>query len=113
MFLFFLIRAEEDPIRPVVFCATLAESIDKVIEMWVDPKQGYVPSHMNNVRYDLDKDATENEVRAYAISETRKRFGVGQKASDDYSEDWIIIQVDLTTGRYSTYPGKFEMPTQV
>lgn len=115
-YLFLLIRAEEEPTRPVVFCSTIAESIDKVIEVWIDPGKGYVPDHIDNVRDDFDDKATEDEIRAYAIAETKKRFGIGFKRSvGNYSEDWMIVQVDLGTGKYKTYPGKatFEKPSVV
>lgn len=89
--------------KPIILSNGIASSVDEILKMWVDPKLklGWVPDHMGNIQDDMPEDATEEEIREEAIRQTKARFGIGQERDESYSDEYLLIEVDLETGQIS------------
>lgn len=80
-----------------------AENIDEIIELWVDPTTGWVPDHIENICDDYDSDVPDAVIKTEAIRITKERFGIGCEKSDKYSNEYLIAEVDLATGKTTIY----------
>jgi len=102
---FLLIAANEvdNTCTPSVQSNGIAEDIEEIIELWVDPTTGWVPDHIENICDDYDADVPDAVVKTEAIRMTRERFGIGCEKSEEYSNEYLIVEVDLPSGVITTY----------
>lgn len=103
MYTFILVGPGPNDEGVMLYSTGTAKSIDDIIEQWVDPTVGWVPDHIENIEGDFEEGTSAEVIKEEAVRQTKERFGIGCKRNEVYSNDWRIIQVDLTDGSVETY----------